>query len=140
MILKNGSKDNQLVNLLTIITVAFVLFVTFKSLSIPLILLLTIQTAVWINLSVPYFTDSSLVYVGYLLISIIQLAATVDYAILLTDAYKEYRKEMTALQAIMKTIDEKCLPLEFPLPFYPVLDLSYGLPLQTQLLHRLVYC
>lgn len=96
-----------MVNLLTIITIAFVLFVTFKSLSIPLILLLTIQTAVWINLSVPYFTDSSLVYVGYLLISIIQLAATVDYAILLTDAYKEYRKEMTALQAIKKTIDEK---------------------------------
>ncbi|MFD2214641.1 efflux RND transporter permease subunit [Metabacillus endolithicus] len=104
---KTVQKDNQLVNLLTIVTVAFVLFVTFKSLSIPLILLLTIQTAVWINLSVPYFTDSSLVYVGYLLISIIQLAATVDYAILLTDAYKEYRKEMTALQAIKKTIDEK---------------------------------
>ncbi|UFU00219.1 MMPL family transporter [Radiobacillus kanasensis] len=100
-------KDNKLVNLLTIITVAFVLFVTFKSISIPLILLLTIQSAVWINLSVPYFTDSSLVYVGYLLISIIQLAATVDYAILLTDAYKEYRQEMPAREAIKKTLDEK---------------------------------
>lgn len=100
-------KDNQLVNLLTILTVAFVLFVTFKSISIPFILLLTIQTAVWINLSVPYFTDSPLVYVGYLLISIIQLAATVDYAILLTDAYKEYRQEMPALAAIKRTLDEK---------------------------------
>lgn len=99
--------DNKLVNLLTIITIAFVLFITFKSISIPLVLLLTIQTAVWINLSVPYFTDSSLVYVGYLLISIIQLAATVDYAILLTDAYKEYREEMSALEAIKKTLDEK---------------------------------
>lgn len=100
-------KDNTLVNLLTIITIAFVLIVTFKSISIPIVLLLTIQTAVWINLSVPYFTDSSLVYVGYLLISIIQLAATVDYAILLTDAYKEYRQDMTALEAMKKTLDEK---------------------------------
>lgn len=100
-------KDNTLVNLLTLLTVAFVLFVTFKSISIPLILLLTIQTAVWINLSVPYFTDSSLVYVGYLLVSIIQLAATVDYAILLTDAYKEDRQEMSALEAVKKTMDEK---------------------------------
>ncbi|QDP39496.1 efflux RND transporter permease subunit [Radiobacillus deserti] len=100
-------RDNKLVNMLTIVTVAFVLFVTFRSILIPVILLLTIQSAVWMNLSVPYFTDSSLVYVGYLLISIIQLAATVDYAILLTDAYKEDRKEMSALQAIKKTMDEK---------------------------------
>ncbi|WP_226527600.1 efflux RND transporter permease subunit [Metabacillus niabensis] len=100
-------KDNTLVNLLTVITIAIVLIVTFKSISIPIVLLLTIQTSVWINLSVPYFTDSALVYVGYLLISIIQLAATVDYAILLTDAYKEYREEMTALEAMKKTLDEK---------------------------------
>ncbi|MBA4601750.1 efflux RND transporter permease subunit [Thermoactinomyces mirandus] len=100
-------KDNKLVNLLTIITIAIVLLMTFKSVSIPLILLLAIQSAVWINLSVPYFTGTSLVYVGYLLVSIIQLAATVDYAILLTDAYKEYRKKMPALEAIKKTADKK---------------------------------
>lgn len=100
-------KDNKLVNLLTIATVAFVLLVTFKSISIPIVLLFTIQSAVWMNLSFPYFTDSSLVYVGYLLISIIQLAATVDYAILLMDAYKEDRKEMSAREAIKKTLDEK---------------------------------
>lgn len=41
------------------------------------------------------------------MISIIQLAATVDYAILLTDAYKEYRQDMTALEAMKKTLDEK---------------------------------
>ncbi|MEK4149177.1 MMPL family transporter [Robertmurraya sp. FSL W8-0741] len=100
-------KDNKLVNLLTIGTVALVLFVTFRSISIPVILLLTIQTSVWINLSVPYFTDSPLQYVGYLLISIIQLAATIDYAILLTDAYRDYRKEMNVFQAVRKTIDDK---------------------------------
>ncbi|WP_231710756.1 efflux RND transporter permease subunit [Gracilibacillus suaedae] len=100
-------KDNVVVNVLTIIAIAVVLLLTFRSISMPIVLLLTIQAAVWINLSVPYFMDSSLVYVGYLIISTVQLAATVDYAILLSEAYHVNRKEMPALQAIKKTIDEK---------------------------------
>lgn len=100
-------KDNKLVNILTVVTIALVLLISFKSISFPVILLLTIQSSVWINLSVPYFTDSSLVYIGYLIISTVQLAATVDYAILLTEDYKEKRKEMPAFEAVKKTIDEK---------------------------------
>ncbi|RYG72367.1 RND family transporter [Lentibacillus lipolyticus] len=100
-------QDNKLVNLMTVITIAIVLLATFRSISIPVVLLLTIQSAVWINLSVPYFTDSSLVYVGYLIVSTVQLAATVDYAILFTENYTQNRKEMTAIDAIKKTINEK---------------------------------
>ncbi|UOQ46990.1 MMPL family transporter [Gracilibacillus caseinilyticus] len=100
-------KDNVVVNLLTVISIALVLLVTFRSLTIPIVLLLTIEAAVWINLAVPYFMDTSLVYVGYLIISTVQLAATVDYGILLTEAYNENRKKMPALQAIKKTINEK---------------------------------
>ncbi|MFD1336717.1 RND family transporter [Oceanobacillus iheyensis] len=99
--------DNKLVNILTIVTIAIVLLFTFRSISIPVVLLLTIQSAVWINLSVPYFTDTSLVFVGYLIVSTVQLAATVDYAILLTETYKQNRKDMAALPAIKKTIDDK---------------------------------
>ncbi|GAA0428413.1 MMPL family transporter [Lentibacillus halophilus] len=100
-------QDNTVVNALTVITIAIVLLMTFRSISIPIVLLLTIQSAVWINLSVPYFTDSPLVYIGYLIISTVQLAATVDYAILLTEAYTENRKAMPAFDAIKKTVDEK---------------------------------
>jgi len=100
-------QDNLLVNKLTIVTIALVLLITFRSISMPVVLLLTIQTAVWINLSFPYFTDDPLVYIGYLIISIVQLAATVDYAILFTEDYTNNRKEMTKLQAIKKTINEK---------------------------------
>ncbi len=99
--------DNIVVNILTVVSIAIVLLVTFKSISIPVVLLLTIQSAVWINLSIPYFSNSSLVFVGYLIISTVQLAATVDYAILLTEAYNEHRKEMPAMKAIKKTLDEK---------------------------------
>ena len=100
-------QDNTIVNVLTVVTIAIVLLITFRSISIPVVLLLTIQSAVWINLSVPYFTNSSLVYIGYLIISTVQLAATVDYAILLTENYTYNRKRMDAFAAIKKTTNEK---------------------------------
>lgn len=101
------TRDNIVVNVLTVVTIAIVLLVSFKSISLPLVLLITIQSAVWINLSIPYFTNTSLVFVGYLIISTVQLAATVDYAILLTEAYNHHRKKMSAGVAIVKTLDEK---------------------------------
>lgn len=101
------SKDNQFVNIMTIITIAIVLLLTFRSVSIPIILLLTIQAAVWINLSVPYFTNDSLVFVGYLIVSTVQLAATIDYAILLMETYKHHREKMNAFEAMKKALDEK---------------------------------
>ncbi|MBM0065535.1 RND family transporter [Bacillus gibsonii] len=101
------SKDNQFVNIMTIITIAIVLLLTFRSVSIPIILLLTIQAAVWINLSVPYFTNDSLVFVGYLIVSTVQLAATIDYAILLMETYKHHREKMNSFEAMKKALDEK---------------------------------
>lgn len=100
-------KDNTLVNLLTVITIAIVLLITFRSISFPVILLLTIETSVWINLSFPYFSDSPLVFIGYLIISTVQLAATVDYGILFTENYTLLRKKMSAIDAVKKTINEK---------------------------------
>lgn len=107
-------KDNKLVNILTVVTIGLVLLVTFRSLTFPLVLLLTIQASVWINLAVPYFTDNPLVYIGYLIISIVQLAATVDYAILFSDNYMTNRQEMNALPAIKKTINEKIFSIAVP--------------------------
>src|SRR5699024_6227541 len=49
--------DNTVVNILTVVLIALVLLVTFRSISIPAAVLLTIQSSVWINLAVPYFTD-----------------------------------------------------------------------------------
>ncbi len=101
------TKDNILVNVLTVVTIAIVLLIGFRSISIPVVLLLAIQSSVWINLSIPYFSQTSLVFVGYLIISTVQLAATVDYGILFTEAYTHHRKEMSGRKAIIKTLDEK---------------------------------
>jgi hypothetical protein len=100
-------RDNTVVNLMTVITIAIALLFAFRSFSLPVVLLLTIQASVWINLSIPYFTGSSLVFIGYLIISTVQLAATVDYAILYTEEYRQNRKEMSALEAAKKTMNEK---------------------------------
>lgn len=98
--------DTRTVNWIAIITIALVLLVTFRSLTIPIILVLTIETAIWINLSVSYFSNTAICYIGYLVISTVQLGATVDYAILLTNTYKQNRMLMPKKQAMMTTLKD----------------------------------
>lgn len=93
-------KDNTMVNLAAIIGIFFVLLITFKSIILPFILLLTIESGIWINLSIPYFTGSSLAFIGYLVICTVQLGATVDYAILLTNHYMGNRKQLPPREAL----------------------------------------
>lgn len=69
-----------------------------------MILVLAIEGAIWINLSVPYFRIYTIFYLAYLIISSIQLGATVDYAILETDRYLENRQSMGKKEAIIETI------------------------------------
>lgn len=81
--LKKTIESNQRrVNLLVITAIFLILLLTMKSLALPLLLLLVMETSVWLNLSVPYFADQHLFFIAYLIISSIQLGATVDYAIL----------------------------------------------------------
>ena len=93
-------QDNTMVNLVAIISIFFVLLVTFKSLILPPLLLITIETGIWVNLSIPYFLDNSINFMGYLVLSTVQLGATVDYAILLTNTYMSNRQRMLRKEAI----------------------------------------
>ncbi len=97
-------KDNTLTNWIAIITIFIVLMVTFRSLSLPFFLLLTIEAAIWINLAIPYFTGTSINYIGYLILNTVQLGATVDYAILLTVTYRNNRKTMPKREAAHKAL------------------------------------
>ena len=96
--------DTVKVNFVAIAAVLLVLLLTMKSLILPIILVLSIETAIWINLSIPYFTDQHIFYIAYLIISSVQLGATVDYAILFTDRYKEMRDKLSKKDAIIQTI------------------------------------
>jgi len=92
------------VNLVAIGAVFLVLLFTMKSVVLPAILVLSIETAIWINLSIPYFSDQTIFYIAYLIISSIQLGATVDYAILFTDRYKEMRQTYAKKEAVVRTV------------------------------------
>lgn len=100
------NQDNRIVNGLAIATIGLVIMIAFKSISIPLILLFTIETSIWLNLSVPYFTGTPLNYIGYLIINAVQLGATVDYGILLTQHYMDNRRSMPKLEAMKTTLQE----------------------------------
>lgn len=96
--------DMVKVNLVAIGAVFLVLLLTMRSLILPVILVLSIETAIWMNLSIPYFSDQTIFYIAYLIISSIQLGATVDYAILLTDRYREMRQRYPKREAVIATI------------------------------------
>ena len=95
--------DTPVVNGIAIIFIAITLLLTFRSLTLPVVLLFVIESAIWINLAVPYFTDTPLVYLGYLVINTVQLGATIDYAILLTDGYRVNRKTMLKKDAVFNS-------------------------------------
>ncbi|MGN0513785.1 MAG: RND family transporter [Lachnospiraceae bacterium] len=105
-LMKTITADMMKVNLLAIGAVFVVLLLTMKSVIVPVILVLGIETAIWINLSIPYFADSTIYYIAYLIISSVQLGATVDYAILMTDRYKENRESYEKKKAVVKTISD----------------------------------
>jgi hypothetical protein len=105
------NRDTQVVNLIAILAIFLVLFVTFRSITLPPILLLTIEVGIWVNLSIPYFSGTEISFVGYLIISAVQLGATVDYAILLTNNYMNCRKRLPKKAAIREGITASFKPI-----------------------------
>ena len=98
------TQDNTKVNFLAIAFVFCILLVNFKSLSLPVILTLVIESSIWINLGIPYFRGQTLFYIGYLIISTVQLGATIDYAILFSDRYMDFRKTFPKKEAAFMTL------------------------------------
>ncbi len=83
--------DLQNVNTISIVAIFLIIFITFKSISIPVILVAVIEFAIACNMAVPYYTHTSLAFVTSIVIGTIQLGATVDYAILMTNRYHKER-------------------------------------------------
>ena len=98
--------DNVVVSAVAIIAILIVLLVTFRSLTLPLVLLLTIESGIWINLSIPYFMGESVNFIGYLVINTVQLGATIDYGILLTTHYLRHRRRVPARKAAHLALGE----------------------------------
>ena len=100
------TSDSTRVNIINILAIGLVLLLTFRSISLPVMLIMTIETSIWMNLAIPYLTGTTIGYIGYLVMTTVQLGATVDYAILFTDNYLHNRQKMIPSQAVEHTINK----------------------------------
>lgn len=83
--------DLATVNYLSIGAIFLIILLTFKSISLPVILVSVIEFAIFLNMSFPYYSGTELPFVASIVIGTIQLGATVDYAILMTTRYHKER-------------------------------------------------
>ena len=87
-LIKITDKDFQTVSIVSIGVIFIIIMLLFKSISLPIILVTTIEFAIFVNMGLPYYTHSVIPFIASIVIGTIQLGSTVDYAILMTNRYK----------------------------------------------------
>lgn len=102
---KTFSSDRLRTDLITIFAILIIILLAFRSISVPIILVLTIQGAIWCNFAISSLANESVYFVCYLLAMAIQMGATIDYGILLTDRYIIFRKKHDKVEALKKTLN-----------------------------------
>ena len=102
---KTFSRDNIVISVLTLLIVLVVLLFTFKSVGMPLLLIIVIQGSIWINFSVPTFTGEGIFFMTYLIVSAIQMGANIDYAIVIASRFMELKDKLPHKQAIIETMN-----------------------------------
>ena len=102
---KSFAVDNTVVSIVSVLIVLVVLLFTFNSAGMPLLLILVIQGSIWINFSFPTITGKYLFFLGYLVVSSIQMGANIDYAIVIGSRYQELKAKMTKKAAIIDTLN-----------------------------------
>lgn len=94
-----GSEFNK-ISLITALAIFLVILLTFRSLSVPVILILVIQSAVYTTMVIIGFTGSGMYYLALLIVQSILMGATVDYGILFTNYYRENRRTLEPKEAL----------------------------------------
>ncbi|WP_026516068.1 MMPL family transporter [Butyrivibrio sp. MC2021] len=103
------ARDNTVTSVISILAVLIVLLFTFKSAGMPVLLIAVIQGCIWINFSFPAIQHDNLFFLGYLIVSSIQMGANIDYAIVIAGRYTELRSTRGKKEAIIDTMN-----LSFP--------------------------
>lgn len=104
---KSFLTDNMKISIMTAVFVLLILFFTFNNVSMPVVLVTTIQSSIWINFSIPYLTNSDMFFLSYLIVSAIQMGATIDYAIVITSRYVELRQSIAdKKECIVTTLNQ----------------------------------
>lgn len=99
------SRDFRVTAILSIIAIFILIAVVFKSISLPVILVASIELAIWINLSITVLMGTTASFVDPTVVNCVQLGATVDYAILLTTRFREQLKEHPTPVAMSRAVN-----------------------------------
>ena len=105
---KSFAVDNAVVSIVSVLIVLVVLLFTFNSAGMPLLLILVIEGSIWINFSFPTISGKYLFFLGYLIVSSIQMGANIDYAIVIGSRYQELKLKTGAMsrrEAIIDTLN-----------------------------------
>lgn len=100
------ASDNIVISVLTALFVMIILFFTFQSAGLPVLLVLTIQGSIWINFAVPAIHGETVFFIAYLIVSAIQMGATIDYAIVISNRYLQLKKEYALKDAMIETLNQ----------------------------------
>ena len=106
---KSFAVDNKVVSIVSVLVVMLVLLFTFNSAGMPVLLILVIQGCIWLNFSFPTITGKYIFFLGYLIVSSIQMGANIDYAIVISTWYSDLKTRMSPREALIKALD-----LSFP--------------------------
>ena len=96
--------DYNRVNIVSLLGVALVVALTYKALILPLVVLIPIECAIFINTALPYIYGQRTMYLGFIIVGCIQLGATVDYSILMTGNYLDARTQGDKKEAAIRAV------------------------------------
>ena len=102
---KTFAVDNTVVSVVSAVVVLIVLLFTFKSAGLPVLLILVIEGCIWINFAFSTVADDPVFFMGYLIVSSIQMGANIDYAIVVSSRYQEMVKKMNARDAMIDSMN-----------------------------------
>ncbi|MDO4661978.1 MAG: MMPL family transporter [Tissierellia bacterium] len=104
---KISNKDFKMVNIASTAIVFFIIAIIFKSVGIPLILILSIELAIQINMGIPFYLNQTIPFITSIIIGVIQLGSTIDYSILMTDRFlTEYKNSKDVNEALTTAVRE----------------------------------
>ena len=104
-------KDNTFISIFTIISIFVIVMLVFRSLSLPTVLVAVIQGAIWIAMSTSLITGP-MFFMSYIVTTCILMGATIDYGILMSTNYVQYRATLDKKEALYKSV-EAAMPTVF---------------------------
>ncbi|OON86442.1 multidrug transporter [Oribacterium sp. C9] len=102
--------DYNLVNALAMLSIFIVVAISFKSVVMPIVAMVPIMMAIYVNMSLPYLSGSEIIFIAYAVVSCIQLGSTIDYAISSTESYLQSRGRESDKRIAARMMTELSFP------------------------------